>query len=321
GSGALRAAPSTQQCHTIRSKTRVRRWAWIPRPRRVHGRRVVIRRAGRIVHVHARVWRRKTALRVVCTPTAAVVAPPGATTALTPLPLAALEPPAPPPPAAPPAAPPPQLPSNTTPPTITGTALQGQILTATPGTWSGSPSAFSYAWLRCDPAAAYCTPIPLATTSATYVLTEADVGGTLRVAVVASNAAGASAPASSAQTDLVAAAERVLHLEYVLQDGVMSVYDMDHEFQLVKTISLPQTQDEVRGVSVAPATHTMYIMHGGDGPINGSGNGSVLAYDLVAEQVVWDPKLNSGVDSGQVSPDATKLYVPTGENTASGIWN
>src|SRR5439155_15303795 len=83
GSGALLAAPSTEQCHTIRLKKRVRRWAWIPRTRRLHGRRVVIRRAGRIVHVHARVWRRKTVLRVVCMPTAAVVAPP----ALTPLPL------------------------------------------------------------------------------------------------------------------------------------------------------------------------------------------------------------------------------------------
>jgi hypothetical protein len=111
------------------------------------------------------------------------------------------------------------------------------------------------------------------------------------------------------------------HLEYVLQDGVTSVYDMDHEFKLLKTISLPQTKAEVRGVSVAPSTHLMFIMFGGDGKANGSGNGSVLAYDLLSERVVWEVKLATGIDSGQVSPDAKRLYVPSGENEPSGIWN
>ncbi|HEV2943973.1 MAG TPA: hypothetical protein VGX26_02520, partial [Solirubrobacteraceae bacterium] len=107
----------------------------------------------------------------------------------------------------------------------------------------------------------------------------------------------------------------ISHLEYVVQDGVTSVYDMDHEYKLLKTISLPSTEDQIRGVTVAPSTHLMFIPHGGDGPVNGSGNGSVLAYDLVTEKPVWDVKLSTGIDSGQVSPDATKLYIPTGENT------
>ena len=111
----------------------------------------------------------------------------------------------------------------------------------------------------------------------------------------------------------------VSHLEYVLQDGITSVYDMDHEYTLVKTISLPSTKDEVRGASVAPSTHILYVPHGGDGGPNG--NGSVLAYDLVQEKVLWDVKLNTGIDSGQVSPDASKLYVPSGELAESGIWN
>jgi hypothetical protein len=109
------------------------------------------------------------------------------------------------------------------------------------------------------------------------------------------------------------------HLEYVLQDGVTSVYDMDHEFRLVKTISLPQTNAEVRGVTVAPSTHLMFIPYGGDG--EGNGNGSVLAFDLLSEKVVWDVKLNTGIDSGQVSPDGKRLYIPTGELTSTGLWN
>ncbi len=118
-----------------------------------------------------------------------------------------------------------------------------------------------------------------------------------------------------AQTPPVA----ISHLEYVLQDGVTSVYDMDHEFKLLKTISLPQTKAEVRGVTVAPSTHLMFVPYGGDGA--GAGKGSVLAYDLLSEKVVWDVKLNTGIDSGQVSPDATKLYIPSGELESNGLWN
>jgi hypothetical protein len=214
----------------------------------------------------------------------------------------------------------PRAPTNTSPPTIAGTAQQGQTLTASPGSWTGSPSAYSYTWKRCGAGGGSCKAIAGAI-APTYLLAEADVGGTLRVAVVASNAAGSSAPATSAHTPVVTGAGgAVQHFEYVVQDGITSVYDIDHAFKLVKTISLPLTSDEVRGVSVAPSTHTMYIMHGGDGPMNGSGNGSVLAYDLVSEKVIWNVKLNTGIDSGQVSPDAERLYVPTGENTASGIW-
>jgi DNA-binding beta-propeller fold protein YncE len=37
--------------------------------------------------------------------------------------------------------------------------------------------------------------------------------------------------------------------------------------------------------------------------------------------VVWTVHLQTGIDSGAVSPDGTKLYVPTGENDESGVWN
>jgi DNA-binding beta-propeller fold protein YncE len=111
----------------------------------------------------------------------------------------------------------------------------------------------------------------------------------------------------------------VAHLEYVVQDGIISIYDMDNEFKLLKTISLPQTKAEVRGVTVAPQTHLMFISFGGDG--GPTGNGSVLAYDLVSEKVIWEVHLATGIDSGQVSPDATKLYMPIGENSAGNIWN
>jgi hypothetical protein len=87
------------------------------------------------------------------------------------------------------------------PPTITGTAQQGQTLTATPGTWTAADATFGYQWQRCDAAGANCVDVPGATTQ-TYAVTAADVGTTLHVLVTASNRFG-SAPAPSAQTAVV----------------------------------------------------------------------------------------------------------------------
>jgi DNA-binding beta-propeller fold protein YncE len=86
----------------------------------------------------------------------------------------------------------------------------------------------------------------------------------------------------------------------------------------VKTIHLPQTEEGVRGVSASPARHLLFISYGGDGE---NFHGSVLAYDLLQEKVVWTVHLATGIDSGQVSPDGSLLYMPTGENSQSGIWN
>ncbi|HEV7585714.1 MAG TPA: choice-of-anchor D domain-containing protein, partial [Solirubrobacteraceae bacterium] len=96
----------------------------------------------------------------------------------------------------------PPPPSNTSLPTITGTAQQGQVLSAHNGSWSNEPTSFAYVWQRCDKTGAGCAPITAAT-AATYTLTSGDVGSTIRLAVTASNAGGASPAASSAQTSVV----------------------------------------------------------------------------------------------------------------------
>jgi protocatechuate 3,4-dioxygenase beta subunit len=86
-----------------------------------------------------------------------------------------------------------------------GTVQQGQTLTAAVGSWSGSPTGFAYQWQNCDASGAGCSPIAGAT-APTYVLTASDVGRTIRVQVVASNAGGPSTPALSAATATVQAA-------------------------------------------------------------------------------------------------------------------
>ncbi len=95
-------------------------------------------------------------------------------------------------------------PVNTALPTITGSAQVGQSLVAGVGSWSGSPTGYSYQWQRCDSLGAGCVAISLATSSS-YTVVESDVSHTLRVAVSASNSAGSSAPVASAQSALVTA--------------------------------------------------------------------------------------------------------------------
>jgi hypothetical protein len=92
-------------------------------------------------------------------------------------------------------------PSIVSPPTITGTAQQGQTLTATAGTWTAADATFGYQWQRCDAAGANCVDVPGATTQ-TYAVTAADVATTLHVVVTATDRFG-SAPAPSAQTAVV----------------------------------------------------------------------------------------------------------------------
>jgi hypothetical protein len=92
-------------------------------------------------------------------------------------------------------------PSNTQSPVISGDPSAGQTLQASQGSWSGSPTSFAYAWSRCDPNKANCTPITNATSSS-YLVTSTDTGSRLIVTVIASNAAG-SAVANSLTTAIV----------------------------------------------------------------------------------------------------------------------
>ncbi len=98
----------------------------------------------------------------------------------------------------------PRPPANVEAPTISGTARQGQLLTASNGTWSGTePISYTYEWESCDALGEGCLPIPGAG-EATYTPSAGDVGSTLRALVTAHNAGGEAA-ASSEPTSAVAA--------------------------------------------------------------------------------------------------------------------
>ncbi len=93
-------------------------------------------------------------------------------------------------------------PANTSAPAISGTAREGETLSAASGSWSGStPMSFSYRWQRCNSSGGSCGNIGGAT-GQTYRLTNGDVGRTIRVSVTASNSDGSS-NAVSASTGIV----------------------------------------------------------------------------------------------------------------------
>ncbi len=95
------------------------------------------------------------------------------------------------------------LPSNASAPTISGTAQDGLVLTASPGSWSGSPVIhYTYQWERCNSGGGECVEIKEAT-DATYTAVRSDMGHKLRVVASATNAAG-SVSSTSEPTGVVA---------------------------------------------------------------------------------------------------------------------
>jgi type IV secretory pathway TrbD component len=90
------------------------------------------------------------------------------------------------------------LPQNTTPPTLSGNLAPGFVITANPGTWTGSPTpTYTYNWLRCTSqvmAASVTTPANCSTipgqTGPTYTLTFDDANRFVVAEVSGTNSAG-----------------------------------------------------------------------------------------------------------------------------------
>lgn len=100
-------------------------------------------------------------------------------------------------------------PENTSDPSISGVAIVGRTIDATPGSWTGTGNTFKYQWLRCEPAGGddssekTCGQISGATRTS-YTIVSADLGKRLRVRVTASNKQG-NGQATSAATSVVTA--------------------------------------------------------------------------------------------------------------------
>jgi hypothetical protein len=109
----------------------------------------------------------------------------------------------------------PVVPVTASGPTINGTPIVGSVLTCDPGTWSNTPTSYTYQWLRMrndsfpfSGLTAYLyddggPPVIVGTNAATYTLVSGDAGKKIRCVVTASNASGAGVPAVTAKTALI----------------------------------------------------------------------------------------------------------------------
>ena len=87
-------------------------------------------------------------------------------------------------------------PTNSVAPVVSGDIDPGDLLTTTNGTWTNSPTGYTYQWQR--------TGVNISgATSSTYTLQEADRGATVRCVVTASNGAGSNSANSNAITGAV----------------------------------------------------------------------------------------------------------------------
>jgi hypothetical protein len=84
----------------------------------------------------------------------------------------------------------PGKPVNTAAVGISGTLSAGEILSCSPGSWTNSPTRYTYQWFRDG------TPVQSAT-SEHYTVAGSDEGTTLTCEITASNAKGASSPITS----------------------------------------------------------------------------------------------------------------------------
>jgi hypothetical protein len=88
-------------------------------------------------------------------------------------------------------------PKNESPPTISGTAVVGNTLTATQGSWTSSTAIkFAYQWLHCDKNGNGCSFIGGATTNK-YQLKAADANNSVKVRVTATNSSGSASADST----------------------------------------------------------------------------------------------------------------------------
>lgn len=148
------------------------------------------------------------------------------------------------------------LPANTAAPVVSGTPTEGQTLSVTNGTWSGSPT-FSYQWKR-DGVAIY------GAAASTYVLRASDVGFSISAAVTGTNASG-SRTATSNSVGPVAASAPPVNTAAPAVTGISAVGNALSVTNGTWTGALSFTRQWRRnGTPIAGATGTTYRLVAAD---------------------------------------------------------
>jgi hypothetical protein len=231
-------------------------------------------------------------------------------------------------------------PSNTSPPTITGTAVSGETLTASEGSWTGTPplSPPAFQWLRCDAAGDACTDIAGQTGSTYVVVAPADVGATLRVRETRTNAEGSDS-AQSAQTAVVTeqtapvntgepliSGSAVEGSTLTTSDGTWTGTSLDYDYQWVRCGADGGLPDGSNCPTIAGATAASYTLTASDighrlrvqvTASNDTGSATATANPTAVVQ----QSTTSGAPRSLVEPSITGTFAQGRILTASlGTW-
>jgi hypothetical protein len=176
---------------------------------------------------------------------------------------------------------------------ITGTPKQGQVLTCNTTGWSGSPASFSFAWLRDASATAVAS-------TKTYTVAAADVGHELVCRVIAKNAGGDSAPATSSAVKIVAPPA----------GGTASITGTPKQGQVLTC--------NTTGWSGSPTSFAFAWLRDGTGSaLATTKTYTVAAADVGHQLVCRVVASNPGGDSAPTTSPAVKVIAPPADGTAT----
>jgi hypothetical protein len=151
--------------------------------------------------------------------------------------------------------PPPAPPSEKTAPAISGSAVEGQTLSASTGTWLNSPTSYTYQWQDCNAAGEGCTNI--GASGATYQLSASNVGHAVRVVVTATNPGGSTSVSSAPTVPVVAASGGSCTTTVTPSTGVGTIASDIVSAANGATICL--ASGSYPALDVAGAAHTAYV--------------------------------------------------------------
>ena len=98
--------------------------------------------------------------------------------------------------------------------------------------------------------------------------------------------------------------------------GSISIYDINAGHQLIKTILTVPGVEDVKGVVASATTGKLYVACR-----DKSGIGRVFCLNIYNDKIIWDRRIDPGVDRLAISPDGRLLYVPTWEGISADFIN
>ncbi|MBM3839860.1 MAG: hypothetical protein FJ398_18185 [Verrucomicrobia bacterium] len=85
-------------------------------------------------------------------------------------------------------------------------------------------------------------------------------------------------------------------------EGIL-IFDIDNGHRFVRRITIPIFKEGLRGFVGNATTHAVYYT---------TTSRRMGCFDLESEKIVWDRTYDAGCDRACITPDGTKIYVPTG---------